>query len=140
MKLELARRRIEPRDDLLAPGADEDCSSAQPFYNYCPVDSWRPAVNLYESATSYYVCVDVAGMAREEISVEVKKSILVISGTRRHPRPPWDTENLSIHLMEVDQGPFCRSVEIPSEVDVDSIRANYTSAGFLWIELPRQRR
>jgi len=122
-----------------APGPDPGTLQlGQTFYRYCPVDSWKPAVNLYESPASYYVCVDLAGMDRQEIDVQVKGNVLMITGTRRHPHPPWEVPEMSIHLMEVDQGPFCRSVEIPSEVDVDRIRASYSSAGFLWVELPRR--
>ena len=107
------------------------------FYQYCPVDSWRPAVNLYESASSYFVCVDLAGMDRDAIDVTLNENVLVISGTREHPQPAERCTGLSIHLMEIDQGPFCRSVEIPSEVDLSAIRASYTTAGYLWIELPK---
>lgn len=138
MKVTLASRRPGGADDQV-PFPDV-LIHHQNFYNYCPVDAWKPAVNLYESADAYYVCVDLAGMCREEIDVSVKGGVLVIAGTREHPRPAWDdTGELSIHLMEVDQGPFCRSVEIPSEVNVDSIRATYTTAGFLWVELPKSR-
>lgn len=110
---------------------------APSFYRYCPVESWQPAVNLYESTQSYFVCVDLAGMERDSIEVTLNDNVLVISGSREHPRPADAPEGLSIHLMEIDQGPFCRSVEIPSEVDLAAIAANYAQNGFLWIELPK---
>jgi HSP20 family protein len=137
VKLLLTGRPIDPGED---PGSLESAdayATHREFYNFCPLDSWRPAVNLYESADSYYVCVDLAGMDPETIEVEVKKSILVIAGTRSHPQPPWELGERSIHLMEIDQGPFCRSVEIPTEVDVEGIQASYSGNGMLWIELPK---
>ncbi len=131
-----ARRRGGGDPSLPVPGVP---IHHQNFYNYCPVDAWKPAVNLYESADRYLVCVDLAGMRREEIDVSARDGVLVIAGTRGHPQPQQEAGDLSIHLMEVDQGPFCRSVEIPSEVDVDAIRANYGKDGFLWIELPKSK-
>ncbi len=41
------------------------------------------------------------------------------------------------HLMEIDHGPFLRSVEVPSSVDVEAINAKYRS-GLLWILLPKK--
>ncbi|MDD4888877.1 MAG: Hsp20/alpha crystallin family protein [Phycisphaerae bacterium] len=134
-RLELVRRHRGGTqiDSLTPPGR----ASGAGFYRYCPVESWQPAVNLYESKTSYFVCVDLAGMDRESIDVVLNDNVLVISGARDHPRPPESAGHLSIHLMEIDQGPFCRSVEIPTEVDLSAIRATYASGGFLWIELPK---
>jgi HSP20 family protein len=139
VKLTMVRRRGSSTpgagrfSQVPAPGG----SSA--FFQYCPVESWRPPVNLYESEDCYYVCVDLAGMSREAIDVSLRDNVLVISGAREHPRPIQDCGDLSIHLMEIDQGPFCRSVEIPTEVDLTLIRATYTSTGYLWIELPKGR-
>ncbi len=98
-----------------------------------------PPVNLYETDSSFLVCVDLAGMDGDAIDVTVRDNILVIAGTREHPQPTWPNNGLSIHLMEIDQGPFCRSVEIPADVEVSAIRAKYTPTGYLWVELPKRR-
>lgn len=139
--IELTRRRGHAPGTMVSP-VGAKAGQSRGFFEYCPVESWRPAVNLYESKDSYFVCVDLAGMDRDAIDVSLKNNVLVISGTRDHPRPGCaicaPTSELSIHLMEIDQGPFCRSVEIPSEVDLESIRANYSNTGYLWIELPKQ--
>ncbi len=139
MRVQVVKRRGQSQDSAggYAPVAGPARSTE--FYQYCPVDSWRPAVNLYESPDSYFVCVDLAGVERDTIDVTARGNVLIISGTREHPRLAGACLELSIHLMEIDQGPFCRSVEIPSEVDVEAIRATYGSSGYLWIELPRRR-
>ena len=43
---------------------------------------------------------------------------------------------LSIHAMEIDEGPFRREIELPEAVDVDRMEATY-SKGYLWITVPR---
>ena len=131
------------------------------YFSYCPSETWTPSVNLYETAESYLVCADLAGVDKEKIEVEVVEQVLKLRGTRSvptheegagHVSPgagPTGGESVSesaggsaehkrvrIHLMEIDHGSFCREVELPEDVDHDRIAANYRN-GMLWIELPK---
>ena len=103
------------------------------FFRFCPPDAWQPATNLYETENRYMVCMDLAGVNRSEISVEVRQDVLVISGRRESPRPKSRSK---VHLMEIDHGNFCRSIAIPSSVSVENIEARYAD-GYLWVELPK---
>ena len=103
------------------------------FFRYSPPDAWQPPTNLYETEEGYVVCVDLAGVNREEIDVEVRQNILMIHGQRESPRPQSSSK---VHLMEIDHGNFSRTITIPSSVDTDGIRARYVD-GYLWIELPK---
>ena len=106
----------------------------QSFFKFCPPDAWQPSTNLYETEDRYIVCMDLAGVNRPEICVEVQQDVLVISGKRESPRPQIRSK---VHLMEIDHGNFCRSVAIPSSVSVDRIEARYAD-GYLWVELPKR--
>ena len=103
------------------------------FFRFSPPDAWQPATNLYETEDRYVVCLDLAGVCREEIDVEVREDLLVIRGQRESPRPQSKSK---VHLMEIDHGTFRRTINIPSVVDVDNIRARYVD-GYLWVELPK---
>ncbi len=103
------------------------------FFRFSPPDAWQPATNLYETEDRYVVCMDLAGVSREEIDVEVRQELLVIRGQRESPRPQTKSK---VHLMEIDHGNFRRTIHIPSVVDVDNIRARYVD-GYLWVELPK---
>ena len=103
------------------------------FFRFSPPDAWQPATNLYETEDRYVVCVDLAGVSREEIDVEVRQELLVIRGQRESPRPQSKSK---VHLMEIDHGNFRRTINIPSVVDVENIRARYVD-GYLWVELPK---
>ncbi len=105
---------------------------------FYPSESWTPNVNLYETATSYLVCVDLAGVEKEKIDVEVVDQRLKLKGARVVPTfgpPETAGEKIRVHLMEIDHGAFTRDVEIPPDADRQKITATYRN-GLLWIELP----
>jgi HSP20 family protein len=113
------------------------------YFNFCPSETWTPSVNLYETAESYLVCADLAGVDKEKIEVEVNGQILKLRGTRAVPAheeaagsAAHEPRRIRIHLMEIDHGGFCREVELPEDVDRERIAANYRN-GMLWIELPK---
>jgi len=107
---------------------------------FYPNDCWTPNVNLYETANSYLVCVDLAGVDKEKIDVEVVDQRLRLRGSR--PVPTMQDgesethEKVRMHLMEIDHGAFIRDVEIPPDANRHSITANYRN-GLLWIEIPK---
>jgi HSP20 family protein len=107
---------------------------------FYPNESWTPNVNLYETSNSYLVCVDLAGVDKEKIDVEVVDHRLKLRGARAVPSfwPPDSAshEKVRVHLMEIDHGAFTREVEIPSDADRQGISATYRN-GLLWIEIPK---
>ena len=113
------------------------------YYKFSPSETWTPDVNLYETESSYRVCVDLAGVLKEEIDLQVHGQSLTLRGCRQVPTPPRDgapesgTARHRVHLMEIDHGQFVREVELPQDVQSDKITAAYVN-GLLWIELPKQ--
>ena len=55
------------------------------YFNFCPSETWTPNVNLYEAEDSYLVCVDLAGVDKEKIDLEVVDQQLTLRGTRTVP-------------------------------------------------------
>lgn len=114
------------------------------FSKFADTPGWTPAVNLYESPDAYIVCVDLAGVDKDKITVEVHSGVLNIRGTRLPPNriATPDSKPLGpckVHVMEIDDGPFSRQVELPSDVQEQTISARYRD-GLLWIELPRKQK
>ncbi len=97
--------------------------------------AWEPAVNIYEDATGLIVCVELAGMRREEIDVQVKPGRLTIRGSRQDP-PAGREQPCRLHRLEIHHGPFARDLDLPAGLDLDSAQAEYHN-GYLWIRLPR---
>jgi HSP20 family protein len=107
------------------------------YSGFSPTDAFRPAVNLYETREAFVVCVDLAGMDQKDIEVSLERGNVVIRGRRQSPMPPDGARAIAVHLMEIDHGTFCRTVEVPAGVNEDSIAANY-HLGMLWITLPKK--
>ncbi|RMF78158.1 MAG: Hsp20/alpha crystallin family protein, partial [Planctomycetota bacterium] len=94
------------------------------FVDFRDCGAWRPATNVYESSSAFYVCVDLAGVEIGEITVECLSSRHIrISGVRRKPLPVGESEALSIHALEIDEGPFAREINLPEPIVVDAVEA-----------------
>lgn len=106
------------------------------FCSHTP-HTWRPHVNLYETPEQFIVCVELAGMPREEIDVRAVDRTLHIRGFRNKPQLPSGGAGVSVHLMEIDSGRFHRKVPIPEGVRTDAIQAVYR-AGYLWVTMPKE--
>lgn len=107
------------------------------YHQFCPADAWNPAVNIYETQGQYCIVMDLAGVKGEEIDVRVESGVLVISGERAVPGLSECSEPVRMHLMEIDHGRFCRTLEVPENVDVKGFKAVYGN-GYLWVKMPKK--
>jgi HSP20 family protein len=98
--------------------------------------SWTPAINAYLVRGQIVICVDLAGVAREQIELEVEPRRLVLRGVRQsvdaigEGGPP-----LQVLALEIDQGFFYREISLPRSVDPGAVTAEQCN-GLLWIRLP----
>jgi HSP20 family protein len=97
---------------------------------------WSPAVNAYRCEQGFAICVDLAGVPKETIQVEVEKRKVRLHGKRETPEPK-DKRNEAVQIlaMEIDSGSFVREISLPADVDPGCVRAEYKE-GLLWIYLP----
>jgi len=111
------------------------------FRHFGPCDAWKPAINLCEFDDHYCLVADLAGMQAGKIDLRVEAGTLLITGERPMPsnRESDRSDEMRLHLMEIDHGRFLREVKLPEDVVVDSIEATYRS-GYLWVKIPRTRR
>lgn len=96
--------------------------------------AWTPAINFYQSPTALLVCVDLAGVPKDQIGVTVEPGRLIINGVRLVPEPV-DLDTHCIRVMEIDHGRFERIVPLPDQLDLDRVSSHYRD-GLLWITLP----
>jgi HSP20 family protein len=106
------------------------------FYRFRTCGQWEPQINFYETTEAFYICADLAGVDPKQVELHLENNMLHIMGHRTTPSPP-DNSNARIHVMEIDHGPFGRSIKIPENVDKTGTEATY-SQGYLWIKLPKQ--
>jgi len=110
------------------------------YHKYTPGEAWSPPINLYEDRSSYFLVVDLAGVRGEEIVLNVEEGMISLSGHRDMPISEDCAEPLRVHLMEIDQGRFCRRLPLPKDVDLEATlkeQASYRE-GYLWVKLPKR--
>ncbi len=107
------------------------------YHRYRSGDTWSPAVDIYESRDDFYVIADLAGIDVASIAIRTKGRMLTITGSRPVPQLPSRRGKVRMHVMEIDQGPFERTVEIPGRSDPADFEA-ILRCGLLWIRLPKR--
>jgi HSP20 family molecular chaperone IbpA len=118
-------------------GAPGDISYQLARFRFAkPVPTWQPAVNAYRAEDSIRICVDLAGVERATIDLRLEPKRITIRGTRDVPKPADVKErDLQMLIMEIDYGPFERTIGLREEIDVKKAHAEPQN-GLLWIYLP----
>lgn len=91
---------------------------------------WTPAADIYETETGFAIAIDLPGIARDAVEIDVDENRLVVKGNR--------LVDDSKHRAERPRGKFLRSFSIPGSVDLAGIGAEYKD-GVLQIRLPKRR-
>ena len=94
---------------------------------------WSPNVDVSEDKDNYYVHVEVPGMKREDLHIDVENNVLVVKGEKKFEKKD---EDLNYHRMERQYGTFERRFNLTDQIQVDKIEAAYDD-GILTITLPK---
>jgi HSP20 family protein len=95
---------------------------------------WRPNVDVYESEDSVVIVVELAGVARDEVSVVFDDGKLRISGLRSDGAPH---KKRRYRQMEICYNEFERVIYLPDNVDPDKISAKINN-GLMVVEAPKK--
>jgi HSP20 family protein len=95
--------------------------------------TWAPAVDVLETEDSYLIFAELPGVRRDDIQLQVRDRRLELSGRRQTPG-----ENHNFLRMERSYGPFRRTFDLGSPVDVDGIVAGFEQ-GVLRVQVPKLR-
>jgi HSP20 family protein len=91
----------------------------------------RVDVYYYGDPPMAVIKADLAGVNPDEVNLEVRGRVLVITGERR----ARDTEGRVYQQIEIGHGPFQREIPLGADVVADEARATYED-GMLRVELP----
>ena len=100
------------------------------------VETWNPQLDVSEEEDRFILEIDLPGVQREDITLEVRGRTLLIGGTRKIIRR---TVGARFSHIERVSGSFLRSVPLPAEVDAAGIGASLDK-GILTVELPKKKR
>lgn len=94
---------------------------------------FKPKVNTIEGKAAYHVEVDLPGVKKEDIDVNVEDNVLTISGERKLKS---ETKEEDYYKIESSYGKFSRSFTLPEKVDFENIHANCED-GVLEVVIPK---
>ncbi len=108
--------------------------SAFPEFGAAMDQTFEQPMDLRETPDAYVVQMDLPGLEKSDISIELKDRVLSVSGEQKKSKEQKTDEK--ILLQERSVSSFAREVVLPASVDVDAVSAEY-KAGVLTITLPK---
>lgn len=94
---------------------------------------WAPQTDLSETDDAFHIRLDVPGLEKEDISINLQNNTLTVSGSRSSERTEEDEEYVRV---ERAFGNFHRTFTLPDAVDAENIEAAYDN-GVLTIDVPK---
>lgn len=93
---------------------------------------WYPATDVYETQDAFVVRMDLSGVDRSQIHIQIRDRVLEVRGVRGDAiREP---QKKTFHKMEIAMGPFARSIQVPARFAGTGATATYED-GVLEIRL-----
>lgn len=144
MRNPLEIRRGNRRPTWRAQGMDElfDRAFRDPFFlldePQLPLmtttqDWFRPNFDVDETVEAYLLSVDLPGVKKEDLKIDMSGDVLTISGERKYER---DSKEAGASKVERSYGSFQRSFTLPNSVEGNKIEAHLED-GVLRIVIPK---
>jgi HSP20 family protein len=116
----LMRRLLDDLDRIGMPGASV----------------WMPPLEVVERDGKLVVRVEVPGLDKDQVKVEVVDNQLIISGERNRQD---EERREGFYRSECSYGRFCRTVALPDGIDPDQVMASFNN-GVLEVAMAAPRR
>jgi HSP20 family protein len=125
MTAELDRAFDEPffRGFRFAPLRAADLTAAM---------AWTPKVDVFEKDGRLITRVDLPGVKKENVTVEVADGHLALSGERKHET---EEKKDNVYRSERQYGSFYRTVPLPEGAKLDDVKATFAD-GVLEVSVP----
>lgn len=91
---------------------------------------WTPAADIYETETGFLIALDVPGIKRDALEIDMDDNRLIVKGVRV-------VDDTRTRRSERPRGKFLRTFAVPASVDQAKIGAEYKD-GVLQIRLPKR--
>lgn len=136
------RQRLDPFRDMLQMQREMERlfnDTLNPYSGFPGFEAtfeqeFQQAMDLRETADAFVVQMDLPGLEKSDISIEVKDHVLIVSGERKQAKEEKKDEKVIMQERSVSS--FSREVVLPKSVDADAAMAEY-KAGVLTITLPK---
>ena len=91
---------------------------------------WTPAADIYETETGFMIALDLPGIKRDALEIDIDDNRLVVKGVRV-------VDDTRTRRTERPRGKFVRTFAVPASIDQAKIGAEYKD-GVLQIRLPKR--
>jgi len=92
-----------------------------------------PAVNVAQDKDNVYIMAELPGVVSGDLDIVVEDDSVTIKGERRFE---VESEGVSYHRREREQGGFSRTLTLPTRVEADNSEAEIKN-GVLKLKLPK---
>lgn len=93
---------------------------------------WYPEIDVFEKDNRLVTKIDLPGMKKEDVKVEVTDGQLTISGERKREAEEKGEE---LYRHEREYGSFYRRVPLPEGAKIEDVKATFTD-GVLEVSVP----
>jgi HSP20 family protein len=108
-----------------------------------PIDQselvFEPSLSLHENDDAFHLTVEMPGVSKEDLSLEIKDNTLFLQGEKVliHAKSEAGPDQ-ECHAQERSYGKFERQIEFPGEIDAEGAKATYRD-GILAVRLPKTK-
>jgi HSP20 family protein len=97
-----------------------------------PEAAWFPEIDVFEKDNRLVTKIDLPGMKKDDVKVEVTDGHLAISGERKTEA---EEKKENFYRCEREYGSFYRAVPLPEGVKLDDVKATFAD-GVLEVSIP----
>ena len=127
-KVPLARRPFDV-SRYVAEEMDRLCNEfgVRSHWPFAPVQAkedsaWVPALEVDEKNGLFRVRVDLPGMKKEDVKIDIAEGMLTIEGERKHEE---ERKEKDYYRTECSYGRFARTLTLPEGVKLDTAKAAF---------------
>ena len=97
--------------------------------------NFSPSIDIHEDDKALTFDVELAGIPKEDINVEVHDGVLTVSGEKKYEKK--EEKDGKVHRIERRYGSFKRSIGLPDTADADNVEAK-SDNGVLHIRVAKK--
>lgn len=105
--------------------------------NLKKLSTWRPAIELKQGDKNYAVKVQLPGVNKEDIHVDLNNDYMTVTAEIKEERKDKG-EDEKIHASEFRYGKYIRTISFDNPIKTDNCVAEFKN-GVLSITLPKQK-
>ena len=121
------------RDTIINPAFSHQLSMKK-------TSTWRPAVEIKQFEKEYVVKVQLPGVKKDDIEVELDNDFMTITAEIEEEKEEKEQQekNMKYHTCEFRYGKYKRTISFDQPIRAEEANAEYKN-GVLTIKLPKQK-